>query len=102
MIDTGDLAKTTEASRFGRNALAIQARLFRLWHRFRADPTARGRPLTRAELIDEVRPLERQSFALAQRHLDSPSRRAEFGHRPVRAPREVLCLRASRGRRAHQ
>jgi transposase len=74
LLSAQELAKTTEASRFCRDALALQARLFRLWYRFRADPTARGRPLTRAELIDKVRPLERQSFALAQRHLDSPDR----------------------------
>jgi transposase len=68
-----DLAKTSEAQRFCREALALQARLFRLWYRFRGDPPARGDSITRAELIDRVTPLQRQFFALAERHLDSPN-----------------------------
>jgi len=74
LLGTADLAKTTEAERFCRDALALHARLFRLWHRFRGDPAARGRPLTRAQLIDKVLPLQRQFFALGERHLDSPNR----------------------------
>jgi transposase len=68
-----DLAKTTDAERFCRDALALHARLFRLWYRFRGDPAARGAPLTRAELIDKVLPLQKRFFALAERHLDSPN-----------------------------
>src|SRR5713101_5297682 len=41
-----DFAKTTEAERFCRNALALHARLFRLWHRFGGDD-ARRPELTR-------------------------------------------------------
>jgi transposase len=66
-----DLAKTTEAERFCRDALALHARLFRLWYRFRGDPAARGGPLTRQQLIDHVLPLQRKFFALGERHLDS-------------------------------
>ena len=66
-----DLAKTTEAERFCRDALALHARLFRLWYRFRGDPAARGAPLTRAQLIAKVLPLQKQFFALGERHLDS-------------------------------
>jgi len=66
-----DLAKTRDAERFCRDALALHARLFRLWYRYRGDPAARGTPLTRAQLIDKVLPLERRCFALAQRHVNS-------------------------------
>lgn len=66
-----ELAKTTEAERFCREALALHARLFRLWYRFRGDPAARGTPLTRPQLIDRVLPLQRKFFALGERHLDS-------------------------------
>jgi transposase len=67
-----DLAKTRDAERFCRDALALQARLFRLWYRYRGDPAARGTPLTRAQLIDKVLPLEQRLFALAERHVASP------------------------------
>ena len=66
-----DLAKTRNAERFCRDALALHARLFRLWYRYRGDPAARGTPLTRAQLIDKVLPLEKRLFALAERHVDS-------------------------------
>jgi transposase len=66
-----ELAKTTDAERFCRDALALHARLFRLWYRFRGDPAARGAPLTRAQLIDKVIPLQKKFFALGERHLDS-------------------------------
>jgi transposase len=73
VLGARDLAKTTEAERFCRDALALQARLFRLWHRFRGDPAARGAPLTRVQLIDKVLPLQKRFFALGERHLDSPT-----------------------------
>jgi hypothetical protein len=73
VLGASDLAKTTEAERFCRDALALQARLFRLWYRFRGDPAARGAPLTRAQLIDKVLPLQKRFFALGERHLDSPN-----------------------------
>ena len=60
-----EFARTTEAERFARNALALTARLFRLWHRFR------GGGLDRAELIDQSIPLQKRFFGLCERHLDS-------------------------------
>jgi transposase len=68
------LAKTTEAERFCRDALALHARLFRLWHRFGAGPEVRYGPVTREELIRKSIPLEKKFFALAERHLDSEDR----------------------------
>jgi transposase len=60
-----EFARTTEAERFARNALALTARLFRLWHRFR------GGGLDRAELINKSIPLQKRFFGLCQQHLDS-------------------------------
>ena len=60
-----DFAKTTEADRFGRDALALHARLFRLWHRFRGDHTHRP------ELMRKSIPLQKKFFELADRHLNS-------------------------------
>jgi AbrB family looped-hinge helix DNA binding protein len=39
-----DLATTTAATRFAREALALDRRLFRRWHRLRGDPNVRGAP----------------------------------------------------------
>ena len=69
-----ELAKTTEAERFCRDALALHARLFRLWHRFRAGPEVRYGPLSRAQLIEKSLPLQKKFFALAQGYLDSPDK----------------------------
>jgi transposase len=69
-----DLASTPSAKRFCREALALDRRLFRLWHRFRGDPGARGTPLTRAQLIDKVLPIEKRLFALGERHLDAANK----------------------------
>jgi transposase len=69
-----DLARTPSAKRFCREALALNRRLFRLWHRFRGDPGARGTPLTRAQLIDKVLPIEKRLFALAARHLHAANK----------------------------
>jgi len=66
-----DLATTPAARRFCREALALDRRLFRLWHRFRGDPDARGSPLTRAELIAKVLPLEKRLCTLGERYLDA-------------------------------
>jgi transposase len=66
-----DLATTPSAKRFCREVLALERRLFRLWHRFRGDPGTRGSPLTRADLIAKVGPIERRLFALGERHLDA-------------------------------
>ena len=66
-----EIAKTTEAERFCRDALALHARLFRLWHRFRAGPGVRYGPVTREQLIAKSIPLEKKFFALADRYAES-------------------------------
>jgi transposase len=66
-----EVGKTTDAERFCRDALALHARLFRLWHRFRDGPGVRYGPLTRDQLIQKSIPLEKKFFALADRYLDS-------------------------------
>jgi transposase len=66
-----EIGKTTDAERFCRDALALHARLFRLWHRFRDGPGVPYGPLTRDQLIEKSIPLEKQFFALADRYLDS-------------------------------
>jgi transposase len=66
-----EISKTTEAERFCRDLLALHARLFRLWHRFRAGPGSRYGPITREQLIVKSVPLEKKFFALAFGHLDS-------------------------------
>lgn len=71
LLSAQDLAKTPHALRFCREALALEKRLFRLWHRFRGDPT-RGGPLTRQQLVEKAIPLQQEFFALAERSLDSP------------------------------
>jgi transposase len=71
LLSALDLATTPAAKRFCRRALALDRRLFRLWHRFRGDPRARGAPLTRAQLIDKVLPIEKRLFALGAQHLNA-------------------------------
>jgi transposase len=71
LLSALDLATTPAAKRFCREALALDRRLFRLWHRFRGDPGARGSPLTRAELIAKVLPIEKRLFALGERYLNA-------------------------------
>jgi len=60
-----EFARTTEAERFCRDALALTARLFRLWHRFR------GGGFDRRELIRRSIPLQKRFFGLCEQHLDS-------------------------------
>lgn len=71
LLSALDLATTPAAKRFCREALALDRRLFRLWHRFRGDPVTRGAPLTRAQLIDTVLPIEKRLFALGERYLNA-------------------------------
>jgi transposase len=71
LLSAQDLAKTRDAQHFCREALALEKRLFRLWYRFRGDPTVRGGPLTRQQLVEKVLPLQQQFFALGERSLDS-------------------------------
>ena len=57
-----EIGKTTDAERFCRDALALHARLFRLWHRFRGGPGVRYGPITREQLIAKSIPLEKKSL----------------------------------------
>ena len=66
-----EIGKTTDAERFFRDALALHARLFRRWHRFRDGPGVRYGHITRDQLIQKSIPLEKKFFALADRYLDS-------------------------------
>ena len=71
LLSALDVATTPSAKRFCREALVLQRRLFRLWHRYRGDPTARGAPLTRQELIVKALPIEKALFRLGERYLDA-------------------------------
>ena len=88
LLSAQELAKTPAATHFCREALALQKRLFRLWHRFRGDPHARGGPLTRQQLITKVLPIEKKFFALAGRSVNAANddvrnlARALFLHLP--------------------
>jgi transposase len=66
-----DLAKNSGTERFCRDALALHARLFRLWHKYR------GGQIGRSQLILRSIPLQKRFFALAERHLDSPDRQVQ-------------------------
>ena len=65
LLGIQQLGRTTEGDHFSRDALALHARLFRLWHRFRAGDINRG------QLIQKSIPLEKNFFALGESHLDS-------------------------------
>jgi hypothetical protein len=71
ILGVQELAKTTDAERFCRDVLALHARLFRLWHRFRDGPVVRYGPITRQQLIAKSIPLEKKFFALADRYVES-------------------------------
>src|SRR5712691_3042565 len=71
LLSAQELAKTAAAKRFCSEALLLQRRLFRLWHRVRGDPAVRGAPLTRQQLIDKALPIEKKFFALAERYVNS-------------------------------
>jgi transposase len=88
LLSAQALAKSPSAKRFCREALALQRQLFRYWRRFRGDPHVRGAPLTRAQLIAKVLPIEKRFFALAGRYVNAPDTdvsnlaRALFLHHP--------------------
>ena len=63
-----DFAKTTEAERFSRDALALYASLFRLWHKFKSGL------IDRSQLIKRSIPLQKRWFYLAEIHLESGDR----------------------------
>ena len=71
ILGTQEIAKSTDAERFCRDALALHARLFRLWHRFRAGPATRYPVRDRRELLRKSLPLQKRFYALGERYLDS-------------------------------
>lgn len=65
--------RSPRGRQLGRDALAIVAQMFRLWHRYRGevrDRRGRPQPLNRAQLITRSIPLQKKLFALAQAHLN--------------------------------
>ena len=71
LLSAQELAKTADAKRFCREALALEKQLFRVWHRFRGDPLARGGPITRDQLIAKARPLQQKFFALGEHDVNA-------------------------------
>ena len=78
ILGIADYARSPSAQQFCRDALAIVARLFRLWHRFKGDlRDRRGNPKPiddRRELVLKSIPLQQKLFALAEAHLDDTDR----------------------------
>lgn len=87
-LSVQELATSATAKRFCREALTLQRRLFRLWHRYRGDPLVRGRPITRTQLIAKTLPVEKAFFSLGQRYINAADAevsnlaRALFVHHP--------------------
>jgi transposase len=77
ILGIADYARSRSARQFCRDALAIMARLFRLWYRFRGelrDRRGNPQPLDRRQLIVKAIPLQKKLFALAEAHLDDADR----------------------------
>lgn len=68
LLGVMELTKSNDVERFCRDALAEHAKLFRLWHKFRD-----GR-IDRRQLVLRSIPIQKQLFALGERHLDSSHR----------------------------
>ena len=66
-----ELTQSSTVERFCRDALAQQARLFRLWHKFR------GGQIDRSQLILRSLPIQKRIVELAERHLDSQHREVQ-------------------------
>jgi transposase len=77
ILGIADYTHSPSARQFCRDALAIGARLFRLWYRFRGDLRDRRgnpRPIDRRQLLTQSIPLQKKLFALAQAHLNDEDR----------------------------
>jgi transposase len=77
ILGIADYARSPSSRQFCRDALAIVARLFRLWYRFRGDLRDRRgnpQPIDRRQLIEKSIPLQKKLFALAEAHLDDADR----------------------------
>src|SRR6516165_1145076 len=73
ILRIADYAHSPSAQQFCRDALAIVARLFRLWYRFRGDlrdQRENPQPIDRRQLLEKSIPLQKKLFALAEAHLD--------------------------------
>lgn len=77
ILGIADYAQSERTRQFCRDALAIIAKLFRLWYRFRGDlRDKRGNPhpIDRRQLIEKSIPLQKKLFALAEAYLDDDDR----------------------------
>jgi transposase len=77
ILGIADYARSPSARQFCRDALALVARLFRLWYRFRGDLRDRRgnpQPIDRRQLLLKSIPLQKKLFALAEAHLDDADR----------------------------
>jgi transposase len=77
ILGIADYARSPSSRQFCRDALAIVARLFRLWYRFRGDLRDRRgnpQPLDRRQLLEKSIPLQKKLLALAEAHLDDADR----------------------------
>jgi transposase len=77
LLGIADYARSLSSQQFCRDALAIVARLFRLWYRFRGDlRDGRGnpQPLDRQQLYIKSIPLQKKLLALAVAHLEDADR----------------------------
>ena len=70
LLGAQEVASSRSARRFCKEALALQGKLFRLWHRFRGGVLVRGSPLTRKELMHKSIPLQKRFFALGERYVN--------------------------------
>ena len=77
ILGIAEYARSPSTRQFCRDALAIVARLFRLWYRFRGDLCDRRgnpQPIDRRQLILKSIPLQKKLFALAEAHIDDADR----------------------------
>jgi transposase len=77
LLGIADYARSPSSQQFCRDALAIVARVFRLWYRFRGDLRDRRgnpQPLDRQQLYIKSIPLQKKLLALAVAHLEDADR----------------------------
>jgi transposase len=77
LLGIADYARSPSSRQFCRDALALVARVFRLWYRFRGDlRDGRGnpQPLDRQQLYIKSIPLQKKLLALAVAHLEDADR----------------------------
>ena len=77
LLGIADYARSPSSQQFCRDALAIVARVFRLWYRFRGDLRDRRgnpQPLDRQQLYIKSIPLQKKLLALAVAHVNDADR----------------------------